>query len=346
MFPAVAISANTTYVASYFSNGFFALDSGYFATTGVDAPPLHALPSGVDGPNGVFRYDTSGFPASAGNSANYWVDVVFQTGLGPDVTPPTVSSVVPGSGATGVSLSSMIRANFSEAIAPATVNASTFDVRDANGTPLTGTVAYDAGARSAIFTTTAGLLAQSVYTATVKGDVDGVHDLAGNALASDVVWSFTTGTPTPPADDGPGGPILVVSSSSNPFSRYYGEILRAEGLNAFTVRDISLLTAGDLGGFDVVLLGEIPTTAQAGMFSATKPPWQPVAMRPTSSSGLLPDRPVEYAGQRLPRTRRSSPQWHRGGDHPAPRHRGSLCRERRGHRRDVTATPKRRRIRP
>src|SRR5262245_121361 len=70
--PAVAVTANTTYVASYFSPaGFFAIDIGYFGATGVDAPPLHALQAGVDGPNGVFRYDTSGFPSLGANN-NYW----------------------------------------------------------------------------------------------------------------------------------------------------------------------------------------------------------------------------------------------------------------------------------
>ena len=94
--PAVAIAANTTYVASYHAeSGFFAFDGGFFATAGVDAPPLHALQSGVDGPNGVFKYGPSGFPA-LGGSNNYWVDVVFQTDLGPDVTPPAVAAVVPG----------------------------------------------------------------------------------------------------------------------------------------------------------------------------------------------------------------------------------------------------------
>ena len=132
----------------------------------------------MDGPNGVFRYDSSGFPSSAGNSANYWVDVVFESDLGPDVTPPDVSSVLPAGGATGVALSSKVRANFSEAIASTTISASTFEVRDANGARLSGTVAYDAATRSATFATTAGLLSQSVYTATVRGGAGGVHDLA------------------------------------------------------------------------------------------------------------------------------------------------------------------------
>ena len=81
--PAVAIAANTTYVASYHADsGFFAFDNGFFSTAGVDAPPLHALRAGVDGPNGVFLYGASGFPVS-GSASNYWVDVVMQTSLGP-----------------------------------------------------------------------------------------------------------------------------------------------------------------------------------------------------------------------------------------------------------------------
>ena len=248
-------------MASYHADsGFFAFDGGFFAAAGVDAPPLHALQSGVDGPNGVFKYGPSGFPA-LGGSNNYWVDVVFQTDLGPDVTPPVVASVVPANGATGVALSSPARAIFSEAIDAATINASTFELRDMAGAPVAGVVTYDPSARTATFATTAGLLPQFVYTAIVKSGPDGVRDLAGNALASDFVWSFTTDNPAPPADDGPGGPILVISSTSNPFSRYYAEILRTEGLNEFTVSDISLVTPAILGAHDVVILGEIPLTA-------------------------------------------------------------------------------------
>jgi hypothetical protein len=76
----VAITANTTYVASYFApNGGYAYDGGYFAS-GVSRGPLHALASGADGGNGVFRDGVSGFPTDSYNAANYWVDVSFTTG--------------------------------------------------------------------------------------------------------------------------------------------------------------------------------------------------------------------------------------------------------------------------
>jgi hypothetical protein len=75
----VAISANTTYVASYHMNGgHYAVAANFFGTAGVDAPPLHALKSGVDGVNGVFAYNASSvFPTSSYQTSNYWVDVVF-----------------------------------------------------------------------------------------------------------------------------------------------------------------------------------------------------------------------------------------------------------------------------
>lgn len=79
----VAISANTYYVASYYSpGGTFAETPGYFASQGVSQPPLSAPAAGVIGPNGVYRYGASGFPNS-GSSNNYWVDVTFATGSSP-----------------------------------------------------------------------------------------------------------------------------------------------------------------------------------------------------------------------------------------------------------------------
>jgi len=72
----VAITANTTYVASYHATvGHYSADQNFFATTGVNNPPLQALA----GNNGVYVYGNGGvFPSKSYNSTNYWVDVVFQ----------------------------------------------------------------------------------------------------------------------------------------------------------------------------------------------------------------------------------------------------------------------------
>jgi hypothetical protein len=53
----------------------------------------------------------------------------------------------------------------------------------------------------------------------------------------------------------PGGPILVVTSSGDPFTGYYTEILRAEGLNEFATADVSALSAATLDAYSVVVLG-------------------------------------------------------------------------------------------
>jgi hypothetical protein len=75
----VSISANTTYVVSYYApNGRYGFTQGGFASSGRDAAPLHALRNGVDGLNGVYRYGAGGgFPTSSWEASNYWVDVVF-----------------------------------------------------------------------------------------------------------------------------------------------------------------------------------------------------------------------------------------------------------------------------
>jgi hypothetical protein len=74
----VAVTAGTTYVASYHTNaGGFSWSGGYFSTAGVLRSPLQALRDGEDGANGVFRFGASGFPDQTYQAANYWVDVVY-----------------------------------------------------------------------------------------------------------------------------------------------------------------------------------------------------------------------------------------------------------------------------
>jgi hypothetical protein len=76
----VAITANTTYVASYHTNvGNYAYTLNCLTSSGVTNGPLTALANGMAGGNRVHGYGTSsGFPNQTWNLSNYWVDVVFQ----------------------------------------------------------------------------------------------------------------------------------------------------------------------------------------------------------------------------------------------------------------------------
>ncbi len=79
----IAVDANTTYVVSYLAPaGHYSGTNSYFASTGTDSPPLHALANGVNGPNGVYAYgSTTAFPTDSYLSSNYWVDVLFTPGV-------------------------------------------------------------------------------------------------------------------------------------------------------------------------------------------------------------------------------------------------------------------------
>ena len=156
---------------------------------------------------------TTGVQDLSGNAlaANYvWT---FTTGSAPNTTPPTVSSTVPASGATNVSVSSALAATFSEAINPLTINTTTFTLRQ-GATAVPGTVGY--AGLTATFTPSASLAPNLPFTATIS---TGVQDLSGNALASSYVWTFTTGSApntTPPTVSStvPGSGATNVSLSS------------------------------------------------------------------------------------------------------------------------------------
>ena len=145
----MAIQPNTIYVASYHTDvGHYAEDDNYF-TSGVDSGPLHALADGASGPNGVYAYgSTSTFPNNGYQASNYWVDVVFSSGL---AAAPTVISVAPISGAADASTGTSVAATFSTAMDPATINAGTFQLLDPSGNPVLATVSYS------IYTDTARL---------------------------------------------------------------------------------------------------------------------------------------------------------------------------------------------
>lgn len=180
----VAIIANTIYVASYYApNGGTSVDSTYFASTGRDSVPLHALSNTTSGGNGVYSYGALGvFPNSSFNASNYWVDVVLST----STSFPTVTATTPINGATGVSISSpSISATFSTLLNPSSI---LFTLKDPAGNTIpTGAVEYNATTSVATIVPLSALASSTTYTATIIAS-----DSSGNAMPSAYSWSFST----------------------------------------------------------------------------------------------------------------------------------------------------------
>jgi large repetitive protein len=273
----VPVSANITFLASYFNtSGFYSNTDNAFLTAVVNGPLSAIATDDPDGGNGVYGYGTSPtFPTNQYNATNYWVDVSYvPNGSGPDVTPPTIISRSPLAGGTNVNVNSFVSVSFSENIDPSTVSTSTLILTDPSSNVVPATVNYTSSARTATLIPTATLAYSTTYTITAKGGtVDPrIKDLAGNALANDPsnTWTFTTAAPPAvPPDDGAGGPLLVISSTLNPFSRYMVEILRAQGYTAFKAIDISELGTVNLNNYDVILLGNMTlNSSEVNTFTA------------------------------------------------------------------------------
>src|ERR1700676_4147078 len=75
----VAITANAAYVASYHTSvGHESVSRYFFANSGVNRTPLHALANVNGVPDGPYTDGrASSFPRNIYHSSNYWVDVVF-----------------------------------------------------------------------------------------------------------------------------------------------------------------------------------------------------------------------------------------------------------------------------
>ncbi|MCX7173396.1 MAG: Ig-like domain-containing protein [Proteobacteria bacterium] len=165
---------------------------GTLSYTGVSATilPLNALAPGTNytvtvkgGVNGV--KDLAGNPM-----ANDFV-ISWTTAATADTTAPTVISTINANGATNVPVNTKVGANFSEGMDPLTINTVTFTMKAATtGIGVAGTISYSG--TSALFVPWNNLAGSTRYTATIKGGINGAKDLAGNPLASDYVWSFTT----------------------------------------------------------------------------------------------------------------------------------------------------------
>ena len=98
-------------------------------------------------------------------------------------TPLQVSIVTPADRSAGVS-TTPISATFSAPVDPATVNTSTFSLRDAGGAIVPASVTYDPATRTALLTPSTPLQPLADYTARV-----------GEGSPADASWTFRTASP-------------------------------------------------------------------------------------------------------------------------------------------------------
>ena len=134
----------------------------------------------------LWKYADSTDVANAGTARYYtWTQ---DTSVGSHVTVMRISGA-DTSGATPID----IEATFSEVMNSSTIDGSTFTLAKQDFTaPVAAQVTYDSVSKKAMLDPETDLEADATYTATLKGGVGGVKDDAGNPLADDETWSFTT----------------------------------------------------------------------------------------------------------------------------------------------------------
>ena len=150
---------------------------------------------------------TTGVKDAAGNALVTAVPSQFTTAGLADTTPPTITARTPAPNATGVATNTTVTVTFSEPMDQTTIIPANIKLAPTSslGTPVAATVTYNSGTNTATLTPTSPLSNNMNYTATVT---TGVKDAAGNALAAQSTWTFTTIADTTP-------PTVVTTSPAN-----------------------------------------------------------------------------------------------------------------------------------
>lgn len=111
----------------------------------------------------------------------------FTTGETADNTAPTITSSNPADTAVGVPLNRSVSVVFSETMDPATLGTAAFTLTSPGSAQVMATVSYLG--TTATLAPANVLAANTVYTAAIS---TAASDLAGNPLAAEESWSFTT----------------------------------------------------------------------------------------------------------------------------------------------------------
>lgn len=148
---------------------------------------------------------------AAGNALAAAYIFSFTTIAAPDTSLPRVNATDPINNAVNVAVNKAVEVTFSEAMDASTISNTTFTLKQGT-TSVTGVVTYSG--LKATFTPSAPLAQGLVYTATVT---TGAKDLAGNALAANIIWNFTTASAPanmPAVDLGAAGNYVILAKSA------------------------------------------------------------------------------------------------------------------------------------
>jgi plastocyanin len=156
----------------------------------ADLPSVTFTPDGDLAPDTQYILSISPqVEDKAGNPLEAIYNSVFTTGNGTDTDPPAVILTNPAPAATGVPVNGVVRTTFSENMDPTSIDGASFRVVNDADEAVRGTLGV--AGKNAVFTPDKNLETGRTYTVTLT---TGLEDLSGNALASDVTWTFTTGT--------------------------------------------------------------------------------------------------------------------------------------------------------
>jgi len=166
-----------------------------------------------------------------------------------DSTSPIVSATNPLDGATGVAA---ITATFNESMDPSTITIASFLVTAPGPAAVLGSVSYNASTRMATFVPSFALADGTSYFATVT---TAAKDIAGNSLASNKVWNFTSAAATV-------GQVAPQLGAAGSFVVLAGSTITSTGATALT---------GDMGLSPGTAVTGFPPGTYSGALNAGNP---------------------------------------------------------------------------
>ena len=220
--------------------------------------PITVLAAGTQ-----YTMNIAGVQDMSGNVLVAPVTATFTTGSSADLNPPQVASTNPASYATGVPTSSTVQVQFSKAVDPVTVTASTFELFPySTMIPVPGVISFSPDGTTVTFTPTQALDSATSYVISLSS---GIIDLEGQTLQP-MNYYFTTA-------QGASGLAPVIATMS-PSAAGVGTNVTINGTYFGTSQGSSTVTFNGVPATvsswsDVQIVASVPSGATTGPLVVT-----------------------------------------------------------------------------